>query len=210
MRPRPPRRTDQAPLTDWPVADRRAPKPPSPPSHTHRRSTGRPAGAQGCGARPQPHVRARARSSSRARDPTGRMRFDGEIFPAGKRARTATKSGFSSSGSIFRIAESISNPDWTPPETDVIQVECPWNPVRGPSDARHPDRAAGGAAGTALVWSRRYANSSRGTECISKTVVCICYAFMYTYISEADLLRSESAVWFGRDVRTYERARAGR
>ena len=35
---------------------------PSPPFHTHRRCPGRPAGAQGCGARPQPHVRARARA----------------------------------------------------------------------------------------------------------------------------------------------------
>ena len=143
-------------------------------------------------------TRARARAIFLSDRPHA---FRWRDFSRRKTRAYGTKSGFSSSGSIFRIAESISNPDWTPPETDVIQVKCPWNPFRGRSDARHPDRAAGGAAGTALVWSRRYANTSRGTECISKTVVCICYAFIYIYISEVALLRSESAIWFGRDVR---------
>lgn len=95
-------------------------------------------------------TRARARAIFLSDRPHA---FRWRDFSRRKTRAYGTKSGFSSSGSIFRIAESISNPDWTPPETDVIQVEGPWNPFRGRSDARHPDRAAGGAAGTTLASS---------------------------------------------------------
>lgn len=136
-----------------PGAGRRAPQP-LPPLRTPTNAPRAAPRARRVAGRARSHTCARARDPllARAIRPAACVSM-ARFFPP-ERARAggaATQSRFSSSGSIFRIAESISNPDWTPPETDVIQVELPWNPFRGRSDARHPDRAAGGAAGTALA-----------------------------------------------------------
>ena len=162
------------------------------------RFDGEPAGAQVAG-RARSHTCARAQRSIY---PTGRMRFDGEIGLHRKTRADGHQIGFSSSGSIFRIAESISAADWTPPETDVIQVECPWNPS-GVRDLTRgiPIETAERAPLGPPWYGHGDTPTHRGEQNIFRRPSFVFVTHSCTYISEAALLRSESAVWFGRYVR---------